>query len=149
VTDKRWIRQHSAGGVVIKRDEGCISVLLIKPRNRDRWQLPKGTIDPGESPETTALREVREEGGVEARILTPLRPIRYFYQLGGHKYMKTVDFFLMEYFGGSVRDHDSEVEEARWFPLEQAVTTLSFKTEQELVEEAAAWLQQHPANAAP
>ncbi len=129
------IRQHSAGGVVVRRDSGEPEFLAIKPAHRDRWQLPKGTIDRGETSQQAAVREVREEGGVHARIVSDLGPIQFFYQAGGRRFAKTVDFYLMTYESGDPADHDHEVEEARWFSLHDA-TTLAFPTEQGLVERA-------------
>jgi 8-oxo-dGTP diphosphatase len=133
--------QHSAGGVVVKLDDKRTYVLLIKPHGRNRWQLPKGAIDPGETPRSAALREVREEGGVTADALDALHPIKFFYQMNGKKYVKTVDFFLMKYRSGSALDHDKEVDEARWFPLEQAVKTLTFESEKDVVSQAILALQ--------
>lgn len=109
--------------------------LAIKPANRDRWQLPKGTIDPGESPQEAAVREVREEGGVSGRIVAPLEPIRFFYQMHGKRFAKTVDFFLMEYQAGDPADHDDEVQDAHWFPLSDS-GRLAFPTERAVVEQA-------------
>jgi 8-oxo-dGTP pyrophosphatase MutT (NUDIX family) len=119
--------------VVVRRGEDLF--LAIKPSHRDRWQLPKGTIDPGETSEQAAVREVREEGGVSARVLAPLDPIRFFYQMHGKRFTKTVDFFLMEYQGGDPADHDHEVQEARWFPFFET-SRLAFPTERAAVEQA-------------
>jgi 8-oxo-dGTP pyrophosphatase MutT (NUDIX family) len=130
-----WLRQFSAGGVVVRRDNGRIFFLAIKPVERDRWQLPKGTIDRGESAEKAAVREVREEGGVDASIVADLGEIRYFYRMAGRAYAKTVRFYLMSYQAGDPADHDQEVQEAAWFPLDEA-DRLTFKSEQELVEKA-------------
>ncbi|HZT97794.1 MAG TPA: NUDIX hydrolase [Chloroflexota bacterium] len=132
-TSSRYIQQHSAGGVVVKQEDGAHWVLLIKPHNRNRWQLPKGTIDPGESSEFTAVREVREEGGVDAVILQRLKPITFFYQMKGKRYVKTVDFYLMDYLGGSVLDHDHEVDDAQWFRADEALEILTFESEREAV----------------
>ncbi len=129
------IRQHSAGGVVVRGDRGESEFLAIKPAHRDRWQLPKGTIDRGETSRQAAVREVREEGGVHARIVSDLGPIQFFYQTGGQRFAKTVDFYLMTYESGDPADHDHEVQEARWFPLRDAAT-LTFPTERGLVERA-------------
>ena len=129
------IRQHSAGGVVVRGDSGESEFLAIKPAHRDRWQLPKGTIDRGETSRQAAVREVREEGGVHARIVSDLGPIQFFYQTGGQRFAKTVDFYLMTYESGDPADHDHEVQEARWFPLRDAAT-LTFPTERGLVERA-------------
>ena len=134
----RITHQHSAGGVVIKGVIDDPYVLLIKPSGRDRWQLPKGHIDAGESAENAAMREVREEGGVDARVLAPLEPIRFFYQMSGKRFVKTVDFFLMSYESGSVDDHDDEVDEACWFALDEARSKLTFESEQRSLSEAAA-----------
>jgi 8-oxo-dGTP pyrophosphatase MutT (NUDIX family) len=135
----RWTQQHSAGGVVVRAAGGTMEFLAIKPAHRDRWQLPKGTIDRGETPPQAALREVREEGGVDGRILADLGPIRFFYQMGGGRFVKTVDFFLMVYEGGSPDDHDHEVQEARWIPMEQ-LGRLAFPSERGVVRKAQAIL---------
>lgn len=127
-----WVRQHSAGGVVVRSGEAGSDFLAIKPAHRDGWRLPKGTIDPGETPQQAAVREVREEGGVDATIIAELQPIQFFYQSGGRRYVKTVDFYLMSYDSGSPDDHDHEVQEARWFPLTDE-TVLAFPTERSLV----------------
>ncbi|HEV3309142.1 MAG TPA: NUDIX hydrolase [Chloroflexota bacterium] len=134
----KYMQQHSAGGVVVKRAGTRVQVLLIKPRGRDRWQLPKGNIDTGESPDESAVREVREEGGVDAEILSPLEPVTFFYQMGGQKFVKTVEFYLMLFRSGSPADHDDEVDDARWFPAEQAVETITFNSERKVIEEAIA-----------
>lgn len=130
-----WIPQHSAGGVVVCEDDSHAFYLAIKPAHRDWWQLPKGTIDPGESPPQTAVREVREEGGVDGEILADLGPIKFFYQRGAQRFVKTVDFFLMRYLGGDPADHDHEVSDARWFPLHEA-DWLAFATERAVVDKA-------------
>lgn len=146
-----FIHQHSAGGVVVKLDDRRSYVLLIKPHNRNRWQLPKGTIDSGETSEVAAAREVREEGGVTADVLERLSPIKFFYQMNGKKYIKTVDFYLMMYRSGSPIDHDDEVDDARWFPAQQALATLTFESEREVVATALTKLESattHPEGAA-
>lgn len=130
-----WIKQHSAGGVVVRGSGERTEFVAIKPAHRDRWQLPKGTIDRGETSEQAAVREVREEGGVHARIIEDLGPIHFWYQMGGRKYAKTVDFYLMLYESGDPADHDHEVEEARWLPLSDG-QRLAFETERSLVAKA-------------
>ena len=134
----KTIPQHSAGGVVFRcsEDGRGMDVLLIQPAGRDRWQLPKGHIDDGETAETAAVREVREEGGVDARILGALEPIRFFFQMGGQRYVKTVRFFAMAYESGSEQDHDREVDEARWVSTAEATGLLTFESEQDLVRQA-------------
>ena len=98
--------------------------------------LPKGHVDPGETPEQAATREVREEGGVETELLEKLGDVRYFYQRDGKRIFKRVRFFLFAYRAGSPEDHDDEVEEARWMPLAEAATALSYAGEREMVTRA-------------
>lgn len=136
-----WIPEHSAGGVVVRTSGDKTEFLAIMPSHRDRWQLPKGTIDRGESPQETAVREVREEGGVNAEIVADLGPIKFVYQRGPRRFAKTVDFYLMRYVSGDPADHDHEVSEARWFPLGDA-TILAFETERGVVRLAEAALQE-------
>ena len=123
-------------------------VLLIKPHNRDRWQLPKGTIDSGESSPVTAVREVREETGVDAEILSALAPIRFFYQMHGQKFVKIVDFYLMRYVAGSPDDHDDEVDKAKWFPAQKALKKLTFDSEREVVRQGLGLLASAASSAA-
>ena len=127
---------HSAGGVVVR--DG--SVLLICPRP-GRWQLPKGHLEPGEDSATAATREVAEETGVEARIVTALGAIDFSYRAGRRLVVKRVDYFLMEYASGSVEAcHCREVEMASWFAADEAVERLSFDNERDVVRRALSWL---------
>jgi 8-oxo-dGTP diphosphatase len=133
--------QISAGGVVYRRTGARVEVVLVAVPPTGRWQLPKGLHEAGESFETTALREVREETGLEAQIVAPLETVSYWYA-GLHKgqrarFRKQVHFFLMSYGSGSVDNHDHEVMEARWVTLDAAQTLLSFQNERRIVAEAA------------
>lgn len=132
-----WTRAHSAGGVVLRPAPAGYEFVAIRPAGHDRWQLPKGTVDPGETPQDTAVREVREETGVQGRILHDLGNISYFFRFRGQPFHKQVDFFLMAYLGGNTADHDHEVDEAVWLPA-ASVGKLTFKSERETVEKALA-----------
>lgn len=125
----RLERHHSAGGLVVRGDE----VLLISPRP-ERWQLPKGHVEQGEDAPTAALREVREETGVNARIVAPLPAIQYAYAAGRQvRIEKRVDYYLMVYVDGSERDADPrEVLQARWVRWDDAMALLSFANEREV-----------------
>ena len=127
----RPLRETSYGGVVVRGDE----VLVITPAGKRRVTgLPKGGPNPGESGEQTAAREVREETGVTATVREPLGDVNYWYRRGGRRVYKTVHFFLFDYVDGSTDDHDHEVENARWMPLEDARTALSYPGERSLIE---------------
>lgn len=131
----------SAGGVVFReREGGGFDVALIRT-HESRWQLPKGWIEDGEAREAAALREVREEAGVEAEIVGPLDTIEYWYKstydpepVRVHKF---VHMFLLRYTGGSTDDHDDEVTEARFVDLDDAGRMLAFRDEQRMVQMAA------------
>ncbi|HVS29412.1 MAG TPA: NUDIX hydrolase [Solirubrobacteraceae bacterium] len=138
-------REFSAGGVVLRGDQ----VVVIVPRRRAAngrkvLTLPKGNIDPGETPEQAATREVREETGIEAELVGELGDVRYFYQRSGRRIAKRVVFYLFRYRSGDTADHDDEVEEARWMGLPDAVEALSYAGEREMVERARSQLEARP-----
>jgi 8-oxo-dGTP pyrophosphatase MutT (NUDIX family) len=129
----RPLRETSYGGVVIRGDE----VLVITPAGKRRVTgLPKCGADPGESGEQTAAREVREETGVTATVREPLGDVNYWYRRSGRRVYKTVHFYIFDYVSGSTDDHDHEVENARWIPLAEARTALSYPGERALIERA-------------
>lgn len=134
------VHQVSAGGVAHRIDEGCIEVVLIKTSSEGRWQLPKGMIDPGETEETAALREVREEAGIVCEIIEPLDVIEYWFVAAfdgpQRRYQKKVHFYLMKFLEGDVNDHDHEVVEARWVRIDKAKMMLAFDTEKALIVKA-------------
>lgn len=111
----------------------------MRRRGRDSvtWTLPKGTPDPGETLEETALREVAEETGLEVRIVEPLPSIEYTFYQDGARIHKTVHYYLMAPVGGALSRHDHEFERVRWVPFDEAGALLSFATERDLVAEAA------------
>jgi len=129
--------EFSAGGVVV-RDDRCI-VIVPTRRAADGSRvlgLPKGHPDGSESIVDAALREVREETGVQARLREKLGDVRYYYQRDGRRIVKTVSFFLLDYVSGELSDHDHEVEYAEWMELEQAARELTYKGERDMVARA-------------
>jgi len=114
-------------------------VAAIRPQGKKEgvWALPKGNIDPGESPADTAVREVREETGIEGRLLEKLGDVRYVYtRPGGLRVFKVVSFFLLRAGRGRIGEIDEsmriEVAEARWLPLEEAPKLLAYGGEREM-----------------
>ena len=136
--------QVSAGGVAFRESGGQwdVALVLVGPAAKPRWQLPKGLVEPGETPEAAAIREVREEAGVETEHVAALEKVEYWYagtEPDGQRvrYHKFVHFFLLRYVTGNVEEHDREVREARWVPLGEATGKLAFASERRVVERAA------------
>jgi 8-oxo-dGTP pyrophosphatase MutT (NUDIX family) len=130
----------SAGGIVVRFDDGIPS-LVVGARRRDRgiltWTLPKGTPNPGETREETAIREVAEETGLEVQITDVLDSIEYWFVQRGTRIHKTVHYYLMEPVGGDLADHDHEFDQVRWVSFDEAPDVLTFETERALVARAA------------
>lgn len=100
------------------------------------WSFPKGLIDPGQTTEEAALREVKEEGGVVAEITGRIGYSKYVYTLNNEKIFKIVTYFLMKYVSGDIRDHDWEVSDIGWYSPEDALEKLSFSQDKELLKKA-------------
>jgi 8-oxo-dGTP pyrophosphatase MutT (NUDIX family) len=133
----------SAGGVVYRRTDGGVEMALAARRTRRGelvWGLAKGAIEPDESDEEAAVREVREETGLEAEVESDLGEIRYFYVWEGVRVRKRVHFFLMRATGGDVAEHDTEMEDVRWFPMRVARKRAAYRGEREVIERATAQL---------
>jgi 8-oxo-dGTP pyrophosphatase MutT (NUDIX family) len=134
-------REFSAGGVVVRGDEVIVIVPTRRAADGSRvLALPKGHVDPGETPVQAAEREVREETGVAAKPVRELGETRYWYRRGGRTIGKSVAFFLFEYVEGDIADHDDEVEEVRWLDLAEARQALSHAAERDMVALAMAYL---------
>ncbi len=129
--------EFSAGGVVLDGDRVIVIVPVKRTADGQRvLGLPKGHPDGDETAEQTALREVAEETGVSGELIEELGEIRYRYQRRGRPIDKVVRFFLIDYRSGDLRDHDHEIEEARWMPLAQAARELTHPGERQIVQRA-------------
>ncbi|HYM08892.1 MAG TPA: NUDIX domain-containing protein [Terriglobales bacterium] len=158
------VREISAGGVVVKRSGEGWEMAVIEPqtdaspvrpaRKTSRkvvLALPKGLVDPGEKPEQTALREVREETGLAASLVAKLADIKYVYVRSWgdqQRVFKIVSFFLLRYQSGEIddvaREMRVEVRRALWIPLEEAPRKLAYRGERDVVRRAQLYLKSHP-----
>jgi 8-oxo-dGTP pyrophosphatase MutT (NUDIX family) len=138
--------QVSAGGVVFRRQNDQLEVVIVSVGSEHRWQLPKGLVDKDEKPEVTAVREAREEGGVVSEVVEHIETIEYWYagiENGIRvRFHKRVHFYLLRYISGDTKDHDWEVNEARWVPIEDAAIQLAFDNEKRVMEQARVLISQ-------
>ncbi len=142
--EKRKVqRLVSAGGVVYRIVDDNIEAVLCGRSEPLRWSLPKGTPDKGETLEETALREVREETGLDVAIEAPIGNIRYWFVTPHDRVHcnKTVHFYLMAHKGGSTDRHDPEFDEVRWFPSDEVVQRMAYPNEVHVMEKALAMIK--------
>jgi 8-oxo-dGTP pyrophosphatase MutT (NUDIX family) len=131
--------EFSAGGIVIKKENGQNLVLVSQHSQHHGWVFPKGLIGDhvkNEGKEDTAIRETEEETGVKAKILRPLAPIEYWYVFEGEKIKKTVYYFLMEYVSGDITKHDAEMENVEWLPENEVEKRLTYPSDKKVWQEA-------------
>ena len=127
---------------MVRTVDGRPHVAAIRPQGKKpgTWVLPKGNIDPGESPAETAVREVREETGLEGRIVEKLGDVKYVYTWDGERIFKVVSFFLVRASRGRIGDIEEamrvEVAEARWLPLDEAPEVLAYGGERQMAAKA-------------
>ncbi len=138
----RTVHERSAGGVLVVRQGPQLLAALIELRGGQVLALPKGHIEPGESREAAAVREIREETGLRGALLAELEEIRYTFwsRSMDARVSKRVAFFLLAYRAGSVAHHDGEVDGVRLVPVGDAPTALTYPGERRVMEAALAWL---------
>jgi 8-oxo-dGTP pyrophosphatase MutT (NUDIX family) len=136
-------REFSAGGVLVKQIQGRPHLAAIRPQGKPEglWALPKGNLDPGESPADTAVREVWEETGVRGRLVEKLGDVKYTYtRRNGVRVFKIVSFYLLTAGRGRIGEIEErmriEVAEARWLPLEEAPRLLAYGGERQMAQKA-------------
>jgi 8-oxo-dGTP pyrophosphatase MutT (NUDIX family) len=132
--------QVSAGGVVFRRDNERVDVVIVAVGGNNRWQLPKGLVEKDEDPKLAAVREAREEGGIDSEVVEHIETVEYWYaglDKGERvRFHKRVHFYLLRYLSGDTSNHDWEVNEARWVPIDDAAGQLAFDNERRVVEQA-------------
>jgi 8-oxo-dGTP pyrophosphatase MutT (NUDIX family) len=131
-------RQVSSGGIVFRTSDRGIEVALVAVKRGTVWCLPKGLINKDEGPESAALREVREETGLTGEMVDKIGQISYWYFMKDKRARihKTVHFYLLRYTGGSTEEHDYEVDEAKWFLIDEAISRLTYNNEKEMMQKA-------------
>jgi 8-oxo-dGTP pyrophosphatase MutT (NUDIX family) len=134
-------RAVSAGGVVVRQRAAGPEVVICGRESDGVWGLPKGTPDEGESLEAAAMREVSEETGLKAEIIKKIGVAEYWFARNGIRYHKWVHHYLMRATGGSTTEHDSEYDRVEWFPIDEAMATLTFNNDKEMVKKAKAELE--------
>ncbi|MBV9638019.1 MAG: NUDIX hydrolase [Mycobacteriaceae bacterium] len=138
----RTVHETSAGGLVVDGIDGPpggqVAALIgrIDRRGRTLWSLPKGHIEVGETAEQTAIREVAEETGIRGDVLAALGSIDYWFVTEGRRVHKTVHHYLLRFLGGELSDHDLEVSEVAWVPLDELPSRLAYADERRLAEVA-------------
>jgi 8-oxo-dGTP pyrophosphatase MutT (NUDIX family) len=159
--EQKTLREVSSGGIVLHRIDGVWHIAAIEPqrsademtkrRSKVVWALPKGLVDPGEKSDQTAAREIREEAGVEADLITKLTDIKYVYvrTWGDHaRVFKIVSFYLFRYRAGTLGnippEMRKEVRNVEWVPLADAPRRLSYSGEKKVAKLAQQWVAEHP-----
>jgi 8-oxo-dGTP diphosphatase len=129
----RYLR--SAGGVICRKKESCIEVALISTKNSTIWTLPKGIINKEETPEMAAIREIMEETGLIGEISARLGEKSYWFYLKEEnaKCKKTVTYYLLNYKSGNISDYSNEVDDARWFEINEAMKKLSYNSDRDIL----------------
>ena len=141
-------KKVSSGGVIFRCSSNGVEVALVLVRGRNTWCLPKGTVDRGEGPEDTAIREVMEETGLSGEIYEKIGQISYWYYVRkeSKRIHKTVHFYLMKFKKGNTQDHDHEVIDAKWFLIDEAINRLSYKSEKEILKKAKRMIEERGIN---
>lgn len=136
--------EFSAGGIVYKKDGG-IKILVAQHSQHHGWVFPKGLIGDNpsansgqekETKEQAAIREVKEETGIEAEIEKELTPVEYWYVWEGEKKKKTVYYYIMKFIGGDTSKHDHEMEEVEWIDYNDVLKRLTYESDKGVWEEA-------------
>lgn len=143
---RRSVEEVSAGGLVVDGTGSSARAALIGRRDRRGalvWSLPKGHVEPGETPEQAAVREVREETGIEGEVLAPLGTIDFWFMAQERRIHKTVHHYLLACRGGELSDADLEVDEVAWVPLDDLTTRLAYRDERSLLGRVPGLLAEH------
>lgn len=128
----------SAGGVIYRKIDDRIEIVLIAVKNKTVWTLPKGLIDKGEKAEDAAIREILEETGLYGEIVSFLDEKSYWFYVkkDNVKCKKTVLYFLVKYLKGDLNKHGWEVDDAKWFDIDEAIEKVSYNSDKVVIQQA-------------
>jgi len=129
-------RATSSGGIIYRKERNKIKVVLISRNKGKVWCLPKGLVNKGEKVEDAALREAKEETGLKGKLIKKLGAIDYWFFFKKTRIHKVVHFYLIKHTGGNTKDHDFEVDEVKWFQIDDAIKIMSYKNEIEIMKKA-------------
>tara|TARA_B100001287_G_scaffold151861_1_gene127808 strand:- start:2227 stop:2682 length:456 start_codon:yes stop_codon:yes gene_type:complete len=130
------IHVWSAGGVVVRKNNNQTEVLICERFSENLIALPKGKPNEGEYEAATAIREVREETGINAIIKNKIKDIFYSFESPNGIINKKVSFFLMEKIDGEISNHDDEFDKVYWEKWDSALNKLSYQGEKDVLEKA-------------
>lgn len=130
--------QFSSGGVVYRKRDNLTEIILLTRAEGKIFCLPKGKIEGDETLKEAALREIKEEAGINGVIEEHLGRIKYWFYSEEEmaRINKTVDFYLIRYVSGDVSDHDTDAEDVRWMPVEEALKIMTYPSERAIAEKA-------------
>lgn len=131
-------REFSAGGIVFnnKNQVLLINNAAMRDPNKSYWGFPKGHIDPGEKSQDGAVREVKEETGLEVTVIDKIGDSKYVFQASGEKIFKVVIMFLMEVGNDQITIQQEELLDTAWFEPEEALEKISFSNDKALLKKA-------------
>jgi len=136
----------SAGGIVFRDGPEGAEIVLVRRHAERLVAIPKGKVDPGESLPETAVREVREETGLEADVVAELGTVEYWFtDFHGERVEKIVHYYLMVPTGGDIADHDDEFDEVGWFHIAEAQRVLTHQNQMPILHRAAELIAKMPA----
>lgn len=135
----------SAGGLLLRKRAPDILVVIVERMTdiEPRWQpvlrqLPKGNIEPGETPLHAALREVKEETGFDAEVLAAAGTAEWSYERNGEWFHETIHYYFLRPTSVTPDFHDTEFEIVRWVSIQEAQRILSYPEERHLIEKVIA-----------
>lgn len=135
-------KERSCGAVVYRQRDGWVEVLLIRHKNGGHWSFPKGHVEKGETDEDTALREIREETGLEVELHNSFQSVVTFSPKPG--VMKDVVYFAASQKGGKAKAQEAEVTGMVWEKPQQALGRITYENDQEVLRAFLRWWESRP-----